>query len=508
MRLFAQINEEKPTKTILINESQVMTLLFEALDIEDIYKKYYSAIPQETFQKIVSADPTYNPDRPQKMGKFGKWLLSIFQKNMLKLEDLYKATEYLSTFIRFNKKIEQRDITKYNSLQDLYEVIKPFLENPQQAATKSEEVRQIKDGAEKVYEDSKWLVIVPHTKEASCYYGKGTQWCTAADNSYNYFDDYNSQGLLYINILKGTDTKYQFHFETDSFMDASDRRIQQPIAQTIGLTEELVNFYVEKYKQKAILPLKTDICMDDLLEVKDIENYYVNDEQTKLYKFNEETLDFELISDVTEEEYSFSAYTLQNRYIPMWQGDYYVNLFDTEWEELLFNESDNVSYIEIVKQDKNFIITHFNDSNVEYESTKGIFSLKDYRYTTTSLSESDNIIYLHDKPTYTYLKYKGMDLTCYSPDIVLIVNRDEEDYTKNTVIPFSLSMGRALSKEPYKGNVRMEIYYKGNSLYYQVLWKRKGRQNADALLFDGTLVPLPKFESESDQIIPQHLMKE
>ena len=154
MRLFANIDEEKERKTIIITESQSMTLLFEVANIEDIYQKYYSSIPYETFQKIISSDPTYNPNKPQKMGKFGKWLLAIFQKNALKLEDLYKATQYLSTFVHYNNKIQQKDITKYNSLQDLYDVIKPFLENPEQAATKSEEVRNIKKGAEKVYEDS------------------------------------------------------------------------------------------------------------------------------------------------------------------------------------------------------------------------------------------------------------------------------------------------------------------------------------------------------------------
>ena len=231
MKLFTKLNENK---VIMITESQAMDLLIEAATIQDIYQKYYSNIPQDIFQQIISADPTYNIEKPNKMGKYGKWLLALYQKQNLKIEDLYKAKDYLSTFIKFNAKLQERDIMKYHSLQELFTSIEPFIQNPQQAATKSEEIRNIKEGAEKVYEDNKWLVVVPHTKEASCYYGKGTQWCTAADHSDNMFDTYNKHGFLYINILKGTNTKYQFHFESNSFMDATERPIKQPIAETIG----------------------------------------------------------------------------------------------------------------------------------------------------------------------------------------------------------------------------------------------------------------------------------
>ena len=259
MRLFANIQEIKDRKIITITESQMFDLILEAATVQDIYQKYYSNIPQDIFQEIISADPTYNPQKPQKMGKFGKWLLGIYLKGNLKTEDLYKATQYLSIFVKFNGKIQQKDIMKYKSLPELYTVVEPFISNPDQAASKSEEVRKIKEGAEKVYEDEKWMVIVPHTQEASCYYGKGTQWCTAATDSGNYFDNYNAEGLLYINILKGTDTKYQFHFETGSYMDATDKDILHPVAETIGLTENLVNFYKQKYGKIAVIDLTTEL---------------------------------------------------------------------------------------------------------------------------------------------------------------------------------------------------------------------------------------------------------
>lgn len=229
---------------VIISESQLNRLfLIEASSLDDIYLKYYNNIDRDIFNEIVSSDPTWRSEKPNKMGKFGKWLLKLYLTKKLKLEDLYKAKEYLSYFIKYNGKIDVKDINRYGSLVDLYNVVKVFMDNPQMASSHNDEIRRIKEGAEKVYEDDEWMVIVPHTQEASCYYGKGTQWCTAAEESWNYFDHYNDQGDLYINIRKSDGEKFQFHFESDSFMDATDSQIEGCIYEEIGMSEGLVAFY-------------------------------------------------------------------------------------------------------------------------------------------------------------------------------------------------------------------------------------------------------------------------
>ena len=73
------------------------------------------------------------------------------------------------------------------------------------------------------YEDSDWVVYIPETYAASCKLGQGTSWCTASTESSDYYDDYTEDGPLYIIInKKDKNEKYQFHFETDSFMDIDD----------------------------------------------------------------------------------------------------------------------------------------------------------------------------------------------------------------------------------------------------------------------------------------------
>ena len=75
---------------IIITEGQLYNLICEAATLDDIYVKYYSDIDRGIFNKIVSSDPTWREDKPNKMGKFGKWLLKLWVNKKLMLEDLYK----------------------------------------------------------------------------------------------------------------------------------------------------------------------------------------------------------------------------------------------------------------------------------------------------------------------------------------------------------------------------------------------------------------------------------
>ena len=233
-------------------------LILEAASLDDVYQKYYNQIPEDEFKQIVAADPTSGDD---KMGKYSKWLLALYTNGNLKLEDLYKATQYLTTFHKYKNKLDKKDIGQYKSLPELFNSVSPYLDNTQ-AASHKEEIRQIKQDAEKVYEDDEWLVIVPHTEAAAIEYGKGTQWCTAATGSWNYFEDYNNEGFLYININKKTGRKYQFHFESQSFMDETDSSVDM---YGIGLSSQLEKFYEDKY----------GLLTTGMLERRENTNYYI-----------------------------------------------------------------------------------------------------------------------------------------------------------------------------------------------------------------------------------------
>lgn len=496
MRLFANIEEIKDRRIITITESQMFNLILEAATIQDIYQKYYSNISEDVFQEIISADPTYNPQKPQKMGKFGKWLLGIYLKGNLKTEDLYKATDYLSYFIKFNGKIQQKDIMKYKSLPELYNVVEPFISNPDQAATKSEEVRKIKEGAEKVYEDAKWMVIVPHTQEASCYYGKNTQWCTAATGSQNYFNYYNKKGLLYINILKGTDTKYQFHFETNSFMDATDTSILHPVAETIGLTENLVNFYIQKYGAIACINLTTKLDTDHIKTIDKLPNYIYDTSNRYILKYNEQERKLNIVYTLNDGESIGSCCC--RRFISITKSyKFYecINLFDTKYDKLVFDENDNIDYIEFLYVD--------NPDRTEYinihkqNDTHRIFSLKTMSYTSEEIGEN----YMVGSPLCEWnVDYEIPQF--YNNDLTMLQN---ENYN---VAFYSLSQGKLLSdlfKKQRTWAISYNLNGKVTELGFFVLYNEKpNEQDAILIMYDGKIYPLNIFRQNLNQILDEY----
>ena len=223
---------ERDIRKLVLN-----TLTEAALSIDDVYNKYYQSIDRDVFNAAVAADPTsYNQGKVVKVGNFVKWMLKLYSNNSWKPGDSYETKDLLSKFIKYKSKlpIEKRDINRFNSVSELYNLIQT-LEG--QGVKSQTEIKR--EGAEVVYEDSEWKIVIPHTEEASCIYGANTKWCTAGRED-NMFDYYNKQGLLYININKITGDKYQFHFESGSFMDAEDEVI---FPKKIGLSDGALEYY-------------------------------------------------------------------------------------------------------------------------------------------------------------------------------------------------------------------------------------------------------------------------
>jgi len=229
---------------------------------------------KEVFNQLVQADPTTRlndvdlntKDEKElakvKAGKYVDWIIKSYLNPATErspedsgydrevstmretfLEDLYKVTEDLQKFIRFNKRIplEKRDINKLTPSQ-LYDAVKDFdltLATTTKAERKSAPVHP---GAELFYDGPNWRVIKIENKgasgkEAACFYGgnnKETRWCTSAPGA-SWFDRYIKDGPLYV-IFNPNDTKiapetglpverYQFHFPSNQFMDRHDHSV-------------------------------------------------------------------------------------------------------------------------------------------------------------------------------------------------------------------------------------------------------------------------------------------
>ena len=141
---------------------------------------------------------------------------SNFQDLVLKLRE----------FDKISSNLPKTDINSYKSLSELYQALNDYVNRPRRQARKVE-------GGNVVYEDDRFFIVNPLTQEASCYYGKGTKWCTAADSSHQ-FNQYNQDGKLFYILDKSLPTNDPFYkvallkkFGGDmTFYDAKDETIK------------------------------------------------------------------------------------------------------------------------------------------------------------------------------------------------------------------------------------------------------------------------------------------
>jgi hypothetical protein len=444
-------------------------LILEAASLGDIYQKYYSDIPQDEFTQIIQSDPTFNPETPDKMGKYGKWLLSLYKNGNLKLEDLYKSREYLSYFIKFYNKIQQKDINKYKTLPDLYNTVQPFIDNPEQATSKSDEVRKIKEGANKIYEDGEWLVISPQTEEASIYYGKNTQWCTAAEKSQNMFSTYRDDGELYININKKTNEKYQFHFESGSYMDATDNPIDRPIANEIGLPYQLVNLYIHMYGMNAAIDLLSMYDYHSITLLKGSNIFFLNETSEQLMEFVPETNEVVCIAE--ENGGYFGDVLYGNRFVMYYSNNDYTlkDLFDVETNEYISDKMNCIIEYIIHPTSAYFnIVTHEGKNYILEINTGQIYDMGDNVQNTTLIN----------------MTVYRQDIQRYHPSIMVCRLCDANNQFK---------VAGYVNNQPftdfYDGVEKLEVYNSKGEIRSFVGFTVKQRYGIrDVLLYDGTVV--------------------
>lgn len=239
------------------------SLLLEATP-EEIHSSYYSDIPFDTFKLISSSDPEtiINGEQLKKIGKYTKFLLAMFKRKNLKLEDLPKAKEYLSYVYKHAVPL---DVNKIKTLGDLYQVVKGYYVKD----TKNlGDVLQAIDEKEykKIFQNENWTIFVPLTERAACYLGVNTEWCTtwgrhSLNPDYkdrtNRFNYHNRTDKLYIIINNANlNEKYQFHFPTKQFMDKEDKRINS--GEFLEKHTDIRNFFFPSF-------LKDGLSQDEIL---------------------------------------------------------------------------------------------------------------------------------------------------------------------------------------------------------------------------------------------------
>lgn len=238
------------------------SFLNEAISVDDWYSKFQNTFGTITLQiakDIVKADPTSKKGTVK--GLYSQWLINLYKKNNLKLEDLYKAEEYLTIFDKVKSKLPNKDISFYKTLPDLFLVVKPYQENKELALSNRELSGKTKvdDEVELFYEDEYIKVEIPLTYRASCALGSGTEWCTATGKTDEYYKNYTKDGQkLYVVFNKDQENKFQFSFEEEQYMDENDEEIED-----FSFLENSPVFF-QKLKNEEKLPKFVEYLIDHL----------------------------------------------------------------------------------------------------------------------------------------------------------------------------------------------------------------------------------------------------
>ena len=293
-------------KNIILEDSR-FTLLYDKLVDKGGKKPQEGKIPFDILKTIIFADPTtrapqsllqnietLTPEQMEivKVGKYTQWLLKNFlkptfegevevgspqYKRMAKeykdrfLEDLYKVTDDLKKFERFKGQLpqESRDIAKLTP-DSLFGLVKDFkLEKTKGSKQEKEEAKLSYQypGSTVAFRGPNWTVVKIEDqselgKNAACFFGGyheadmgETRWCTSSPGL-NYFDSHIKQGPLYVILPNNADKlgqktglpqeRYQWHFQSNQFMDREDRRVNI-IEMLQGKLSELRDFFKPEF---------------------------------------------------------------------------------------------------------------------------------------------------------------------------------------------------------------------------------------------------------------------
>ena len=193
---------------------QFSELIIESRE-DDFKKKYSKKFSAQNLEKIVKSIAP----------KYLDWVGKVVDEINFD-ETFSKVVPTVTRFNNISTNLPQTDINQYNSFNDLYDSITKYDSRIRR------DVKQVK-GGNVVYDDGVFFVVNPLNYESSCYYGKGTKWCTAAETD-SHFKRYNEDGKLFYIIDRtkaSNDPNYKIamlkKFDGDvSFFDAKDDRVE------------------------------------------------------------------------------------------------------------------------------------------------------------------------------------------------------------------------------------------------------------------------------------------
>ena len=303
---------------------------FSSLNAPEVLEKFKEPILIALLKEIEEKDPTAHKE-------YTPWLARVWAaagqpnstEGSLKLEDLNRGNVLGAFHIGKRKrkiKPEHSDIGRYRSYAEFEKTIKSNYNIYNLLGV--EDPDEDPGNYEVVYNDGSIVrVIVPLDKQAACYWGKNTEWCTATRTGKNYFDYYNSRGKLYIILPYNpeySEEKYQLHFETEQFKDENDDDIY--LSEILRKYSGLEEFFVRQIPQlkkymafikddtlteiiKVILPVALDTAWEIVNEWESNDDYWYSWRTEQAIELGYVTDDGDIDWDRVNEDDRLNDYT-------------------------------------------------------------------------------------------------------------------------------------------------------------------------------------------------------
>lgn len=223
-------------------------VLLNEVSIEELHRQFVGAnkLSEEVFQEIVKASGNKSA--------YATWLASKVSTGVVMEEDIYKFEDFFKIFERYKRLYPKQDIHQYRSAKDVEDFKQKSIEiedNMVKQGPEGEEspvnskdllnpaqIQSLKDvgitllGVVGGYQCFEVPTSAKGSKEAYTRYRNLLGQCSGGKNSIctvaseNYFNNYLNDGPYYVFFnLSDPQSPYQFHYESNQFMDRTDKSI-------------------------------------------------------------------------------------------------------------------------------------------------------------------------------------------------------------------------------------------------------------------------------------------
>lgn len=212
-------------------------------------RKVATLEPQQQVEAAIAHLETMDPT-PAK--KYMIWLVAQYQGQKFRMEDGRRVLDTLTKFVEWLPRLPKLNVDTNLGSYDFHSLAAKMreLSGTNVKADLSSDVKLDPKTYRVLYNGPLGTLTVPLTRNASCELGRGTQWCTAADND-NMFNHYNKQGALYI-WRDRSGEKFQFHFQSNQYMDKHDQDIDRKVFQKLRMDNPVLKQLFDKKDREDI----------------------------------------------------------------------------------------------------------------------------------------------------------------------------------------------------------------------------------------------------------------